>query len=221
MGIKAVIFDLIKTLGEVERPITDDDATSLLREEGYEVYPQAWRHAFGFVVFVDYPREGYGTHEALIRQVFRRLGVDVDRATIGKLSDLFRGSPFVLYGGSGEAVRRVKDAGLKAAIATSTPKPLFIRGVGPIAGLLDFICTGYEAGCEKSNPRMYLRVLDELGVQPGEAVVIGDDPILDVSNPHRLGMRTIQIVRGGTPSEHADETAGDALEAVDKALAWI
>jgi hypothetical protein len=41
MGIKAVIFDLFKTLGEFERLITDDEATSMLREKGYEVYPQA------------------------------------------------------------------------------------------------------------------------------------------------------------------------------------
>jgi hypothetical protein len=67
MATEAVVFDLFKTLGEFEWIITDDDATSLLRDKGYEVYPQAWRHAFSFVVFVDYPRLGFGSHETLFK----------------------------------------------------------------------------------------------------------------------------------------------------------
>ena len=221
MGIKAVIFDLFKTLGEFERLITDNEVTSMLREKGYEVYPQAWRHAFSFVVFIDYPQEGYETHEALISQVFKRLGVDVDETTIGELSTLFRDSPFVLYGESGEAIRRVKDAGLKTAIATSTPKPFFIKGVELIEGRLDFICTGYEAGYEKSNPQIYWRILDKLEIKPEETVVIEDDPILDVFNPRQLGLRTIQIIREETPSELAEETAENVLEAVKIIQEWI
>ena len=76
MATRAVIFDLFKTLGEFEWTITDEDVSSLLRGRGYEVYPQAWRHAFGFVVFVYHPRHGFGSHEALFKQVFRRLEVE-------------------------------------------------------------------------------------------------------------------------------------------------
>jgi FMN phosphatase YigB (HAD superfamily) len=157
----------------------------------------------------------------LIRQVFKRLGVEVDETTIGELSALFRDSPFVLYGESGEAIGRVKDAGLKTAIATLTPKPFFIKGVEPIEGRLDFICTGYEAGYEKSNPQIYRRILDKLEIKPEEAVVIGDDPILDVFNPRQLGLRTIQIIREETPSELAEETAENVLEAVKIIQEWI
>ena len=221
MGIKAVVFDLVKTLGEFERLITDDEVTTFLREKGYEVYPQAWRHAFGFVVFVDYPRQGYETHEALFSQVIKRLGVELDETTIVKLSTLFRDSPFVLFKESHEAVGRAKDAGLKTVIATSTPKPFFIKGIEPIEGQLDFICTGYEAGYEKSNPRIYRIILDKFEIKPEETVVIGDDPVLDISNPHRMGMRTIQIIREGTTSELADETAPNVLEAVKITLSWI
>jgi FMN phosphatase YigB (HAD superfamily) len=221
MRIRAVVFDLFKTLGEFQRLITDDEATSFLRAQGYEVYPQAWRHAFSFVVFIDYPKEGYKTHEALFRQVFKRLGLDVDETTIVALSTLFRDSPFVLYRESVEAIRRAKDAGLKTAIATSTPKPFFTKGVEPIEGLLDYICTGYEAGYEKSNPQIYRRILDKLEVKPEETAVIGDNPILDVLNPRELGLRTIQIVREETPSESADETAENVLEAVKIIQGWI
>ena len=221
MATRAVVFDLFKTLGEFEWTITDEDATSLLRGRGYEVYPQAWRHAFSFVVFVDYPRQGFASHETLFKQVFRRLKVNVDDDAINDLADLFRSSPFRLYPESCEAVRRARDMGLKMAIATSTPKPFFVTGVEPIAEYIDFICTGYEAGYEKSNPRIYNVVADRLHVKPEETVVIGDDPVLDIINAKRHRMRAIHIPRGAEPSELADGVAEDVLEAVKIVEEWI
>jgi len=221
MAIRAVVFDLFKTLGEFERTITDEDATSLLRDGGYEVYPQAWRHAFSFVVFVDYPKQGFDSHEALFKQVFRRLEVDVDDDAVHDLADMFRGSPFRLYPESLEAVRRVHSMWLNTAIATSTPKPFFRTGVKPIAEYIDFICTGYEAGYEKSNPRIYKVVSDRLQVKPEETVVIGDDPVLDIYNAKRQGMRAIHIPREAELSELADGVAGDVLEAVKIVEGWV
>jgi len=221
MTIRAVVFDLFKTLGEFEWIITDDDATSLLRGRGYEVYPQAWRHAFSFVVFVDYPRQGFGSHEALFRQVFRRLEADVDDNTIRDLADMFRSSPFRLYPGSTGAVKRVHGLGLKTAIATSTPKPFFRTGVEPIADYIDYICTGYEAGYEKSNPQIYKVITDRLQVELGETVVIGDDPVLDIHNAKQHGMRAIHIPRGAESSELADGVAMDVHEAVKIVEQWV
>ena len=221
MATRAVVFDLFKTLGEFERTITDEEATSLLRDRGYEVYPQAWGRAFGFVVFVDYPRHGFGSHEALFRQVFRHLEVDVDDDTVHDLADIFRGSPFRLYPESLEAVRRARGMGLKTAIATSTPKPFFRTGVEPIAEYIDFICTGYEAGYEKSNPRIYKVVADTLRVKPEETVVIGDDPVLDIHNAKQHGMRAIHIPREARPSELADGVSEDVLEAVKIVEEWV
>jgi len=221
MATRAVVFDLFKTLGEFERTITDEDATSLLRGRGYEVYPQAWRHAFSFVVFIDYSKKGFGSHEALFKQVFRRLEVDVDAGTVNDLADMFRSSPFRLYPRSLEAVRRVRGMGLKTAIATSTPKPFFRTGVEPIAEYIDFVCTGYEAGYEKSNPRIYRVITDRLQVELSEIVVIGDDPVLDIHNAKQLGMRAIHIPRGAEPSELADGVAGDVLEAVKIVEEWV
>lgn len=221
MATRAVVFDLFKTLGEFEWIITDEDATSLLRGRGYEVYPQAWGHAFSFVVFVDYPRHGFGSHEALFKQVFRRLEVDVDAGTVNDLAEMFRSSPFRLYPESHGAVKRVRGMGLKTAIATSTPKPFFKAGVEPIVEYIDFVCTGYEAGYEKSNPRMYTVVAERLQVEPGETVVIGDDPVLDIRNSKQLGMRAIHIPRDAEPSGLADGVAEDVHEAVKIVEEWV
>ena len=77
MTVKAVVFDLFKTLGEFNRIVTDEEASAFLRSKGYAVYPQAWRHAFNFTVFVEYPRHGYGSHEAIIGRALQLLEVDV------------------------------------------------------------------------------------------------------------------------------------------------
>jgi len=218
--IRAVIFDLFRTLGEFSRIVADEEASTFLRSKGYAVYPQAWRHAFNFTVFVEYPRHRYGSHEALIGRALQLLEVDVDDGTIGELAELFRANPFALYGDSLEAVERVKRLGLKTAIATTTPKAFFVRGLGKVGGLIDFVCTGYEAGCEKSNPRIFRVIADRLGVEPSEAVVIGDNPVLDIANAKKHGMRAIQVVRDSAPSDQADGVARNVLEAVKLIERW-
>ncbi len=220
MTVKAVVFDLFKTLGEFSRIVADEEASAFLRSKGYHVYPQAWRHAFNFTVFVEYPRHGYGSHEALIGRALQLLEVDVDEGSIRELAEQFRANPFALYGESLEAVERVKRLGLKTAIATTTPKAFFVGALERVAGLIDFICTGYEAGCEKSNPRMYRFIADRLGVEPSEAVVIGDDPVLDIANAKKHGMRAIQVVRDGAPLDQADGSARNVLEAVKLIEHW-
>lgn len=221
MTVKAVVFDVFKTLGEFSRVVADEEVSAFLRSRGYPVYPQAWGHAFSFTVFIDYPKYGYESHEALLRRVFQHLEVDVDGGSTRELAELFRGSPFAMYSESLEAVKRVKSLGLKTAIATSTPKPFFIKGLGHIEGLIDFICTGYEAGYEKSNPQIYKVITDRLSVEPSETVVIGDNPILDVANSKMHGMKAIQIVREGAPSDQADGAARNVLEAVKLIEHWV
>ncbi|MFX0200392.1 MAG: HAD family hydrolase [Candidatus Hodarchaeota archaeon] len=218
--IKAVIFDLVKTLGEFEL-ISEYEASIFLRNKGYEIYPQTWRSAFGFVLFIDYPKYGYDSHESLFNQVFNRLELDVDESTVIELSNIFRNRPFKLFSNSLEAVKRAKNAGLKTAIATSTPKPFFISGIEPIEEHLDYVCTGYEAGYEKSNPQIYVNILRHLCVEPDEAIVIGDNPILDIVNAKQLGLWAIQIINEEKPSELADRVVKNVLDAVKIALHWI
>jgi putative hydrolase of the HAD superfamily len=57
--------------------------------------------------------------------------------------------------------------------------------------------TGYEAKCDKSNPRMYKKVLEILNVKPGEAIMIGDELPLDIDLPKKLGMHTLLLDREG------------------------
>lgn len=221
MEIKAIIFDLYKTLGDFRRLVTPDDVSSLLRNKGYEVYPQAWRHAFGFVLFIDYPRYGLSSHEEIIKQTLKHLNVEVDEETLIEVGSLFKNNPFIPYAESIDALKKSKELGLKTAISTSTPKPFFESGIQSLVKYLDFICTGYEAGYEKSNPQIYNKVIETLSIEPEETVVIGDNPILDIFNAKNLGFITIHLPRKRSPSKYADEIAKNVLEAVNIVEKWI
>jgi putative hydrolase of the HAD superfamily len=127
------------------------------------------------------------------------------------VSKIYEDNPFKLYPESTDAVKTIKNLGLKTAIVTTPPRFWFETGIKPILGDIDYICTSTEAGCEKSNPRIFDTPLKMLGIKPQEVVVIGDDPILDITNPHNLGMKTIQIT-DREASLPADATARNVLE---------
>ena len=65
------------------------------------------------------------------------------------------------------------------------------------------VITGHlEAG--KPDERAFRAVLDDLGVEPGEAVYVGDDPEADVEGAKNAGMHAIQVVFDGGPDPHPD-----------------
>jgi putative hydrolase of the HAD superfamily len=77
--------------------------------------------------------------------------------------------------------------------------------------------TGYEAGCDKTNPRMYRKILEALNVRPEEAVMIGDDVQTDVLLPKRLGMKAILLDREkkNVQCPLADAIVNDLNEAME------
>jgi len=193
--MRAVIFDLVGTLAFIKENVDNKEVSSFLVSRGYEVYPQQWSVAWRFVAFIDYPKFGYNNHDSMLRRIFERLGVEIDEQTLNYLVKLYQRISFQPYPDALDAVLKAKDLGLKTAIATTVARFLFDKDLEQILGYIDFVCTGYEAGCEKSNPKMYKRILERLEVNPQEAVVIGDDIDIDIRLPNTLGIKTIMVDR--------------------------
>lgn len=218
--IRAVFFDLFRTLGDFKKRISDEAICDILRMRGYEVYPQTFQHAFAFVTFIDNPRTGFRSYPEMFQRTFERIGVEVDEGTVLEVSRIYEENPFELYLESAPAVKQIKGLGLKTAIVTTPPLFWFEKGVTPILGDIDYICTSTEAGCEKSNPRIFSKPLDALGFSASEVVVVGDDPTLDILNPHNLGMKTIQITQGEL-DPNADAKAANLTEASEIIEKWL
>ena len=218
--LKAVFFDLFKTLGDFRAKIEDGAICNLLISRGYEIHPQTFRHAFAFVTFVDNPIACFTSYPEMFRKAFERIGVAVDEATIRDVSKIYADNQFELYPGSPEAVKRIKSLGLKTAIVTTPPRFWFESGIKSILNDVDFVCTSSEARCEKSNPRIYIKALEVIGASAQEAVVIGDDPELDIRIPRRMGMRAIHLTVDEKAAE-ADAKAENLCEATDIVERWF
>ncbi|NEU55846.1 HAD family hydrolase [Halorussus sp. MSC15.2] len=62
-----------------------------------------------------------------------------------------------------------------------------------------------EAG--KPDVRAFEAVLDDLGVDPDEAVYVGDDPEADVEGARNAGLYAVQVLYEGSPDRHPDANA--------------
>ena len=195
--IKAVLFDLHGTLVHQENPVSVEEVSEHLFSRGYEVSPQQLRASWMFVAFVDYPKYGYRNWYSYFSRIFWRLKVKVDKETLGDIVKLLESNPYKLHSDAAETVVKAKKSGLETAVVTTIAHFQFKKTIKPIKKYFDFIMTGYEARCDKTNPRMYRKVLEILKVKPDEAVMIGDDIQVDILLPKRLGIHAILLDRKG------------------------
>jgi len=225
MTIKAVLFDLYGTLTYVENPVSEWEASEFLVRRGYEVYPQAYKAAWQFVSFIDYPRFGYKMWESYLKRVLELLGQKPDDQTLRELSKLYEKTTWKLYHDVESALIKTKDLGLKTAIVTTVARFKFRKAIEPVSDKIDLLVDGYTFRCEKSNSKIYLGTLKTLGVRAREAVMIGDDIQLDIMLPKTIGMRAILLDRKGELSgekcEGPDSIVNNLNQALDIIETWL
>ena len=215
--IKAVLFDLYGTLAYVENPVTETEISEHLFSRGYEVSPQQLKAAWTFVSFIDYPKYGYKNWRSYFSKIFWRLKVKVNEETLSAIVKLLESKPYQLYPDAAGAVIKARENGFKTAIVTTIAYFQFKKAIQPIRNYFDFIMTGYEAGCDKTNPKMYRKVLEILNARPEEAVMIGDDVPIDIILPKKLGINAILLNREGKNVEcpQADAVINNLNKAVE------
>lgn len=206
MNLRAVLFDLHGTLAYVKNPISSEKISEFLLRRGYEVYPQSLDAASHFVGMIDYPKHGYDCWKTYLKQVLHRLDISIDAETLRELAILYQQhNSYILFPDAPTAARSAKELGLKTAIITTITRFSFYPAIVSIHHYFDAITTGFEAGCEKSNPKMHRQTLDELDVRPNEAVMIGDGLLVDIRIPKKLSMHTILLDRGNRTSSKPPE----------------
>ncbi len=195
--IRAVLFDLHRTLAYVKKEdeVTSEELSDYLFSRGYEVSPQQLKAAWSFVAFVDYPKHGYKSWRSYFARILWRLKTKVDKETLETIVKRLENRPYQLQWDATEAVKKAKERMFKTAIVTTIAYFQFKKAIKPIKKYFDYIMTGYEAGCDKTNPKMYRKVLEILNVKPEETVMIGDDVQVDILLPKRLGIHAILLDR--------------------------
>lgn len=129
-----------------------------------------------------------------------------------------------------EAVRAVKQLGLRLAICSNTPWTGAAdcihewREFG-LGDCFDAYVTSFEVGFCKPHPAMFQRALALLGVGTEAAAMIGDDLAGDVAGAAALGLRTIwkrNAERPADPLTHRpDAEIGHLGELPDLLRAWL
>jgi FMN phosphatase YigB (HAD superfamily) len=223
MTVKAILFDFHDTIAHVEDKLTSEEASDFLQHHGYETYPQSWEAASHYVLMIDYPAHGYTSRQAFIRQVLRRLNVKVDSQTTLQLAKLQeQRDTYSLFPDVTTTITHAKRLNMRTAIVTTIPDYVVNKAVASIKTSFDVIMTGRKAGCEKSNPLMHKKTLAELAVPAEQAVMIGDELLVDVKIPKRLGMHTILLDRyaNKTKPPEADEKVANLTEAMTIIEKW-
>jgi HAD superfamily hydrolase (TIGR01549 family) len=124
----------------------------------------------------------------------------------------------------------LRARGLKLGLVSNTASPLWLlEPVLEKQGLVerqDAIVLSAEVGKRKPHPAIFERALDELGVEAGDALFVGDRVEADVLGASRVGMTTVQAFwfraddgPAGIEPDYEAFTQMDVLNVVDRLAA--
>lgn len=213
--IRAVLFDIDHTL------LTEMPLIQLFLPQVYErlskkfgIKKEEARERFLSEIFGRW--ETYEWHDWNF--FFRLFGLDM------KYEELLKHYPHKLhvYPDTVPVLEWLKEEGLRLAVVTSGPK--YQRLKLELAGLLDYfdvVVTRDDVGMVKPEPRIFLYALESLGVEPKEAIIVGDSLWQDIYGGKNVGMKTVWISRGGEEDFHFADFRIGTLHGLRKVLEVI
>ncbi len=196
--MKALLFDVYGTLVDVT---TDEGPHARLWQglfPGAPVEPHRLRELYLERCARRAERVG-GLHpdfdlRPVLADLARLLGLAVE--SVDDLARRFRAlSRHGLFArdGAAEALAEGRRRGLRLGVVSNaqavfTDDELARTG---LAGRFDAVVYSSDVEAQKPDAKPFRVCLERLGVEPDEAVYVGNDPVCDVPTPSVLGMRTI------------------------------
>ena len=207
-GIRAVVFDLWNTIAEWPAAVWDEVRPKVASRLG--------------LTLEDFDARWYGDLAQL-----REMGPIADALAV------FEAPPEVLeevvamrrpvtrqglvpVPGAAETIGELRRRGLLIGLITvcSEDVPLLWPETA-FHGLFDAEVFSSSVGLRKPDPRIYRLALDELGVEPAEAVFVGDGANDELAGAERVGMTAVMLER---PGEEQAEWDGRRIRALPELL---
>jgi HAD superfamily hydrolase (TIGR01509 family) len=220
--VRAVLFDWNNTLVQFtwDDELLADGHRAGLIAIGRDDEPTAFtRRHRDRVVERGRPDESY---ESLLRELLGEVSDEDVDAFIDAEHDAWAPAYQVL--GSAQAMlESLRSRGIKTGlVVNSWPDPgrVLRRDIdrAGLTDLLDVIVISSEVGMSKPEPGIFRLALDRLGVDPLDAVFVGDRLETDVQGAANLGMTTIQALwfrADDTPSIEPDFMAFTPMDVVN------
>lgn len=151
--------------------------------------------------------QGYNWDEAreIVRQAYDRADKLVDKTALTQPVEGLEG-----------VFSALRAAGMKIAIASTDTYAGIEAAVNKlgIAGYVDYIISGDRTNRHKPAPEMALTACRELGVEPGDALMVGDAPV-DMIMGQKAGVgATVAVLTGLTPREQLAPLADVVLASI-------
>jgi len=136
---------------------------------------------------------------APIRDALRAIGIDeAAHDDICEIRLAYNRDTLVPRGGAVETLRALREQGYLLGLITVCSEE--VEQLFPeteLAGLFDAEVFSNAVGLAKPDPRIYLHCCELLGVEPHEAVFVGDGANDELAGARRVGMDAILIHRPG------------------------
>src|SRR5213082_4011490 len=201
--LRAVLFDVDFTLARPGPELGPEGYARAGERHGLRLEPGRYEAARD-AALVDLRRHPELEHDDEIwfrftERIVRGMGGDADSAYDCAV-EITRGweqhENFELYDDVPDALAALRSAGLRIALVSNSARDVhdFARhhGLDVDAGISSF-----HHGRTKPHASIFRAVLDLLGVEPAEAVMVGDTIADDIEGARALGMRAILLDRYG------------------------
>lgn len=200
--VRAVVFDMDDTLLDWRR--AEREAIRRLADlhfAGHGIPEDRVREAYAAVMAENLAgwkaRREWLYIDARLRILAERLGAPASLQVADLVATFAREATAALrlLEGAEAAMAAARRSGRKTAILTNgrsdvqRPK---VRAFG-LHTAVDFVGVTEELGAWKPDPAAFLLVLDTLGVQPAEALMVGDNEDFDIAPAKALGLQTAWV----------------------------
>ena len=208
---KVVTFDCAQTLMKVDWQPTRLAVRSA-ELAGLEFDPQVAGEIYDRKLrsrWPEFKKLNRTRREAVLAEFWRELtadwlvesGMPADRAgdVMTEANNLLFGESsevFSVYDDVAPCLDRLTDGGFRLAVISNWDNSLHraLRSFG-LSDYFEVVIASLEEGVEKPDPALFHIALERLGVGPGEAAHVGDNPIDDLQGARNVGMRGLLIDR--------------------------
>lgn len=218
MKYRGVIFDLFHTLTGLESEWSDLPLTS----EVLSIDRRTWDQVTTMKSrrrLTGEQREPYLIVREMAHEVDPTIPDERIRAAAGIRVRRFQDALRRIPGANVAMLKRLRGAGLRLGLVSNADAMEVASWKGcPLTGLFDSEVFSCEAGLVKPEPAIYRKCLDELGLQAGECMFVGDGGSNELAGAKEVGLTTVFV--SGVIAELWPERIPQRIKGSDHHLEW-